>query len=439
MLTNNAFTYDQVGNRLSKQQNSSQSNALVAGSFNNLNQLTALSGGNGKLQVSGTVSKISKVTVLSGTNSYPATALWGTNFSASIAASLGTNTFTVVAQDANTNLVTNTYQIAVTALEGSRSFIYDANGNCLSDGQRSYQWDAENRLASVTVGTNVYSFGYDFAGRRVSEKLNGTLIKQTLWDTAGNAPTPLEERNSANAVAKRFFAQGEQQNGTNYYYLRDHLGSVRELVTGSGQIVSEATYDPYGVATVSGTVTPTFQYAGYYAHQGSGLNLTWYRSYDPVIGRWQARDPLPNAERLQGLNLYGYCINTPTLGIDVYGLDVFIIQNNGVGGHAFIGIGGIAPPGNNTYGAWPSTPNILGTPMIIQHPDPAAGGYTPSGCSVQRIKTTTSQEKALENWIKNNFDINGENSNLGNPYYMFPFRTCRNFPDWAVKQLNNIK
>jgi RHS repeat-associated protein len=322
MLTNNAFTYDQVGNRLSKQQNSSQSNALVAGTFNNLNQLTALTGGSGKLQVNGTINKTSKVTEVSGTNSYPATALWGTNFSASIPVALGTNTFSVVAQDANTNLVTNTYQIGVTALEGSRSFSYDANGNCLSDGQRSYTWDAANRLATITVGTNTYSFGYDFAGRRISEKLNGTLIKQTLWDTAGNAPTPLEERNAANAVAKRFFAQGEQQNGTNYYYLRDHLGSVREMVTGSGQIVSEATYDPYGVATVTGTVIPTFQYAGYYTHQGSGLNLTWYRSYDPVIGRWQSRDPLKDAERVQGINLYEYVANNPINLIDGFGLQV---------------------------------------------------------------------------------------------------------------------
>jgi hypothetical protein len=115
------------------------------------------------IKINGSVSKTSKVTIQSGTNSYPATSLWGTNFAANIPAMLGSNTFSVVAQDANTNLVTNTYQIDVTALEESKSFTYDANGNCLSDGQRSYTWDAANRLASLTVGTNVYNFGYDFA------------------------------------------------------------------------------------------------------------------------------------------------------------------------------------------------------------------------------------------------------------------------------------
>jgi RHS repeat-associated protein len=89
------------------------------------------------------------------------------------------------------------------------------------------------------------------------------------------------------------------------------------MVNASGSIVSEATYDPYGVATLSGSVIPSFQYAGYYAHQGSGLNLTWYRSYDPVIGRWQARDPIGIKG---GINLYGYVDNNVIDYIDPVGL-----------------------------------------------------------------------------------------------------------------------
>jgi len=32
-------------------------------------------------------------------------------------------------------------------------------------------------------------------------------------------------------------------------------------------------------------------------------------AYDPTIGRWETRDPLPNAEKSQGSNLYEYCRN----------------------------------------------------------------------------------------------------------------------------------
>ena len=34
-------------------------------------------------------------------------------------------------------------------------------------------------------------------------------------------------------------------------------------------------------------------------------------AYDPTIGRWLSRDPLPDAERLQGPNLFEYCRNGP--------------------------------------------------------------------------------------------------------------------------------
>jgi len=219
----------------------------------------------------------------------------------------------------NTNKVTNIYQINVGSLENSRSFSYDANGNCLSDGIRTYHWDAENRLVSVTQGTNTYSFGYDYASRRVTEKLNGTLITQSVWDGQSLA----EERNASNAVTKQFFAQGEVQSGSPFYYLRDHLGSVRELVNSSGAVQAEYTYDPYGNATtnqVSGTNVATFQYAGYYAHQGTGLDLTLYRAYDSVTGRWQSRDPLKNAEMKQGPNLYEYVHNRPLKFKDALGL-----------------------------------------------------------------------------------------------------------------------
>ena len=103
-----------------------------------------------------------------------------------------------------------------------------------------------------------------------------------------------------------------------YYYTRDHLGSVREMCNSSGAIVARYSYDPYGRATlVSGTNLSTFQYAGYYTHQPSGLNLTRYRAYDPNTGHWLSRDPI--AER-GGINLYDYCHDDPDNYIDSLGL-----------------------------------------------------------------------------------------------------------------------
>src|SRR6266571_4556530 len=78
-----------------------------------------------------------------------------------------------------------------------------------------------------------------------------------------------------------------------YYYFRDHLGSVREMCDSSGNIVSRLSYDPYGrVTVVSGANLPTKQYANYYAHAASGLNLTKYRAFDSNTGRWLSCDPI---------------------------------------------------------------------------------------------------------------------------------------------------
>ncbi len=103
------------------------------------------------------------------------------------------------------------------------------------------------------------------------------------------------------------------------FYTSDHLGSTREFISTTGAITSRLSYDVYGRTTVvSGTTLPTFQYAGYYNHSTSGLYLTKYRAYDPNTGKWINRDPI--AEQ-GGLNLYGYCSNSPVNKTDEVGLD----------------------------------------------------------------------------------------------------------------------
>jgi RHS repeat-associated protein len=106
------------------------------------------------------------------------------------------------------------------------------------------------------------------------------------------------------------------------------------MLNGSGSIVARYSYDAYGNTTlVSGTNLATFQYANYYTHQPSGLNLTKFRAYDPSDGRWLSRDSLKDAEIMQTPNLYEYVGNSPIELIDPLGMewtcDAWILERHG--------------------------------------------------------------------------------------------------------------
>jgi len=118
----------------------------------------------------------------------------------------------------------------------------------LSDGEKSYSWDAENRLIKITYSDSTSTeFTYDGLSRRVKivEKDSGgteTSVKNHLWDGL----TIAEERDDSNNVIKKFYAEGMQYEGEDYFYTRDHLGSVRELTNAESAVNSAYNYDPYG-------------------------------------------------------------------------------------------------------------------------------------------------------------------------------------------------
>lgn len=229
----------------------------------------------------------------------------------------------------------------ITAFAG-RSFIYDANGNLTDDGQRTYQWDAENRLvavASKTSPTQVTSFVYDGLSRRVASLAGAGAkapIKISAFPDFLRAPHPITVSRSMTYIwcgdtlcgsqgpggsGHSYYPEGEYIAGvgTSLYYQQDHLGSVRDVVSGStGRRVASFDYDPYGnPVQTGGTVSTDFRYAGMFYDQQDGLYLTKYRAYSPALGRWLSRDLIGVAG---GLNVYEYVNGNPMRGADRNGL-----------------------------------------------------------------------------------------------------------------------
>ena len=201
-------------------------------------------------------------------------------------------------------------------------FTYDANGNTPSDASKTYSWDFENRLSSVTVpGTGTTTFRYDALGRRIQK--SGPLgTTNYLYD--GRDLTE-EVDSSGNVLARYTQGPGIDQplsqlrSGTTSYYHQDVLGSVTSLSDGTGALAKTYAYDSFGKLTSStGTLTNPFQYTGREFDQETALYFYRARYLDQDTGRFLSEDPVGfNGD---GANFYAYMGNDPVNYDDPMGL-----------------------------------------------------------------------------------------------------------------------
>jgi RHS repeat-associated protein len=207
-----------------------------------------------------------------------------------------------------------------TAAKGA-NWKYDAVGNLIDDGKRTYTWDAAKRLISVKdKSTSQKSeFAYDGLSRMIVRKeyANATATaSETRYLWCGDKVC--EARDGQDNITSHYYDEGEIQGTTSLFYVKDHLGSVTDVVSAQGKSMGKLDYGPYGEQEKATGKLTDFRYAGMLYHPNSGYYFTHYRVYDPETGRWLSRDPIGEEG---GINLYGYVGGNPLRWIDVLGLD----------------------------------------------------------------------------------------------------------------------
>lgn len=186
---------------------------------------------------------------------------------------------------------------------------YDANGDLIGDGTRTYVWNARGQLAQIKQGANTLaSFAYDAMGRRYA-KTEAGVTTQYLYD---GLDVVEESRNGTARPVLTGLGMDERYARTDgagrTYFLTDMLGSTRALTDASGAVVQRYDYTSYGdtAQTAPGFDNP-YRYTGR-EQDASGLYYYRARYYSPGLGRFISEDQIGLAG---GFNPYAYVGGNP--------------------------------------------------------------------------------------------------------------------------------
>ncbi len=220
---------------------------------------------------------------------------------------------TTCTYDANGNMIKKSVDSTVT------TYVYNTEDRLTQvwDGEpdtgsltASYYYDPfGRRLWKDVNGTRTY-FMYADEGLVAEINNTGTITRSYGWQPGSTWGTdPL------------FMAEDTDSDGNvdYYFYHNDHLGTPHKMTSVSGAVVWSAKYQAFGRAKVDpeSTITNNLRFPGQYYDEETGLHYNWWRYYEPGTGRYLRADPIGIDG---GINLYSYTANNPLHLIDPRGL-----------------------------------------------------------------------------------------------------------------------
>ena len=175
-----------------------------------------------------------------------------------ITETVGTSTFyTELGYDANGNQVLKA--MSGTKAESGEEEVALGNN---SEYVEVYTYDLLNRMVGMNQGDTTASYTYDGTGMRQSKMVNGVTTQHIL--DGANVVADVTD----GAVTKYSRGLGlisRTSNNTTDYYFTNHHGDVTKLVSSTGTVIADYTYDAFGneVGESSSDMNP-FRYCGEY-------------------------------------------------------------------------------------------------------------------------------------------------------------------------------
>ncbi len=214
---------------------------------------------------------------------------------------------------------------SVTEDNVTRIYAYDNVGNTIDDGARTFVYNQNQRLIEAWQGgTKRGGYVFDGKGRRVIKVAGGVttvyhydlgnrLIGET--DAAGTMKVDYVWMGGGPLAQIRKTGSIEAA----YYYHTDHLGTPKAMTDNTQTIVWRLETDPFGneIGTSIKTIENNLRFPGQYYDAETGLHQNYYRTYDPLKGRYVEADPIGLSG---GINIYIYGGGNPLSAIDPFGL-----------------------------------------------------------------------------------------------------------------------
>jgi RHS repeat-associated protein len=255
-----------------------------------------------------------------------------------------------ITQDAQSNLGVGSSTFAndtgsnrINTITGTlnRSYQYDAVGNTLSDGQRTFTYNDAGRMVSATSNSITTTYLYNALGQRV-QKTNTNGTTYYVYDEAGHligeydqAGNLIQELVWLGDIPVASIRNNENGSGVGVFYIHtDHLNAPTKLTrSNDNAIVWRWDHDPFGNGTPNEdpdanglTVQFNMRYPGQYFDQETGLYYNYFRYYDPQTGKYITSDPIGLDG---GLNTYAYAAGNPVYYTDPTGEFVNVIIGSG--------------------------------------------------------------------------------------------------------------
>ena len=207
---------------------------------------------------------------------------------------------------------------------------FDANGNTVATGGKSFTYDSQNHMTSMTAPGLLVTMLYDAFGNRVQKTVNGVTTQYLVEDDVNPTGLPQVLEEIVSGVVSRTYTYGLQRisedqivnnQWTTSFYGYDGGGNVRQLTDSSGVVTDQYEYDAYGNAfTKQGTTPNVYLYRGEQYDFDLSLYYLRARYYNPATGRFLGRDPEDHSPtKPNELHKYLYANGDPVNATDPTG------------------------------------------------------------------------------------------------------------------------